>query len=142
MILFNQLCHKSLNNFTSTTQCLKSSVLRNKKKLFEFLPVSSLIGWQTRPTGNGTWAMTSWSLWNARNWFYFEHSQTHPTAILRGGHIRAGGIPATFCEPARLISSTSVLIPIILIFFVRFCLGLPATVFGCLNLLWTYDFLL
>ena len=29
------------------------------------------------------WAMTSWSLWNARNCFHFEKQQTHPEAILR-----------------------------------------------------------
>ena len=30
------------------------------------------------------WAMSAWSLWNARNRFHFEQVQTHPTVILRG----------------------------------------------------------
>uniref|UniRef100_A0A7N2N5L9 Reverse transcriptase zinc-binding domain-containing protein n=1 Tax=Quercus lobata TaxID=97700 RepID=A0A7N2N5L9_QUELO len=31
------------------------------------------------------WAVLSWSIWNARNKFYFEKLQTHPKVILEGG---------------------------------------------------------
>lgn len=42
------------------------------------------------------WAVTAWSIWNARNTFYFEQVQTHPRAILEG----AGGL---FEEYQRLM---------------------------------------
>ena len=31
-----------------------------------------------------TWAMVSWSIWNARNKFHFEQVQTSPNVILKG----------------------------------------------------------
>ena len=30
------------------------------------------------------WAVTSWAIWNARNKFYFEKTQSHPSNILKG----------------------------------------------------------
>lgn len=42
------------------------------------------------------WAVTAWSIWNARNTFYFELVQTHPRVILEG----AGGL---FEEYQRLM---------------------------------------
>ena len=30
------------------------------------------------------WAVTSWAIWNARNKFYFEKTQSHPKDILNG----------------------------------------------------------
>lgn len=34
------------------------------------------------------WAITAWSIWNARNKFYFEHTQLHPWIIME----RAAGL--------------------------------------------------
>ena len=35
-------------------------------------------GW----TDLDSWAITAWSIWNARNKFYFEHTQLHPRVIM------------------------------------------------------------
>ena len=32
------------------------------------------------------WAILAWSIWNARNKFYFEHKQVHPSLILNGAY--------------------------------------------------------
>ena len=32
------------------------------------------------------WAILAWSIWNARNKFYFEHKQVHPSLILDGAY--------------------------------------------------------
>ena len=32
------------------------------------------------------WAILAWSIWNARNKFYFEQNQVHPNLILSGAY--------------------------------------------------------
>ena len=61
-----QKCDSSARTFFNLAQTLKE---RLSRKEFEL------------------WAMAAWSIWNARNRFYFEASQTLPHAILKSAEM-------------------------------------------------------
>ena len=61
-----QKCDSSARTFFNLAQTLKE---RLSRKEFEL------------------WAMVAWSIWNARNRFYFEASQTLPHAILKSAEM-------------------------------------------------------
>ena len=41
------------------------------------------------------WAMTAWAIWTARNRIHFQHTQPHPSEILKQATDLMGGIPET-----------------------------------------------
>ena len=62
-----------------------------------------------------TWAMVSWSIWNARNKFHFEQVQTPPCVIFKGAS-SPGRVQETYWGIFQPMSSVMGLIPFLYFF--------------------------